>query len=55
MGVVTPLRGLIWVGLAGCLAYAWVDFPFQIPSVAALFCVLIGVASVLARERDLAR
>jgi hypothetical protein len=48
-----PLRGLIGVAMAGCLAHALVDFPFQIHSVAHLFCSLACLGSVFRSAQGL--
>jgi hypothetical protein len=41
--------GLGWAALGGCLVHAWVDFPFQVYSVAFLFVVLAaGMAALTA-------
>jgi O-antigen ligase len=41
---------LIWLGLAGCLAHARIDFPFQIHSIVFLFLVLCAILFVLTRR-----
>ena len=38
---------LFWVALGGCMLHAWVDFPFQVHSVRALFTILCAVLSCL--------
>jgi Ca2+/Na+ antiporter len=41
---------LIWLGMAGCLAHARYDFPFQIHSIVFLFLVLCAILVVLTRR-----
>jgi O-antigen ligase len=41
---------LIWLGLAGCLAHARIDFPFQIHSIVFLFLVLCAILFVSTRR-----
>ena len=41
---------LIWLALAGCLAHARYDFPFQIHSILFLFLLLCAVLSNLSRR-----
>jgi O-antigen ligase len=41
---------LIWLALAGCLAHALYDFPFQIYSIVLLFLVLCAILSNLTRR-----
>ena len=45
-----PVIALIWVALGGCLAHAWVDFPFQIESILVLFTIFCSLMSVLQRR-----
>lgn len=45
-----PFLALIWIGLAGCLAHGFFDFPFQVPSILLLFVVLCGLVSCLSRR-----
>jgi len=41
---------LLWLALAGCLAHARYDFPFQIHSILFLFLVLCAIAFILSRR-----
>ncbi len=41
---------LIWLALAGCLAHARYDFPFQIHSIVLLFLVICAVLMNLTRR-----
>jgi O-Antigen ligase len=41
---------LIWLGMAGCLAHALYDFPFQVHSIVFLFLVLCAILSNLTRR-----
>lgn len=45
----------LYVALAGCLLHAFIDFPFQVHSVALAFVIICGIASSLAGgcSRDL--
>ncbi|MCC6232963.1 MAG: hypothetical protein IT580_09985, partial [Verrucomicrobiales bacterium] len=44
---------MIWIGLAGCLAHARFDYPFQIYSIAFVFVLLASILLVLtARHRS---
>jgi hypothetical protein len=45
-----PVIALIWVALAGCLAHAWVDFPFQIESILVLFTMLCSLLSAVSKR-----
>jgi len=50
-GIPTP-RGLVrflWLSLAGCLAYAAMDFPLQVYSVLFLFLLICSILSCLSR------
>ena len=40
------------LGAGGILTHAWVDFPLQIPAIAALTAILLGCASALASPRS---
>ena len=42
--------GLTWLALAGCLAHARFDFPFQVPSILFLAVILCAVLFVLSRR-----
>jgi len=55
IGVGPPVVALFWVALMGCLLHAWVDFPFQIHSIRALFILLCAVLSCLVLSREKAR
>jgi hypothetical protein len=41
---------LTWLAVAGCLAHARFDFPFQIHSIVFLFLVLCAILSILTRR-----
>lgn len=43
---------LTWCALGGCLVHARFDFPFQIPSLLALFLLLCALLSCLSRPAD---
>lgn len=51
-GVPLPraLPATLWVGMAGCLAHARFDFPFQIHSVALMFLVLACLCTIVSRR-----
>ena len=42
---------LTWCALGGCLLHSRFDFPFQIPSIVALFLLLCAILSCLSRQR----
>jgi O-antigen ligase len=48
-GIPSPsiVPALLWLALAGCLAHARFDFPFQVYSVAFLFILITAIASSL--------
>jgi hypothetical protein len=41
---------LAWLGIAGCLAHARFDFPFQVHSILLLFLVLCAILFTLSRR-----
>ena len=45
------MTALIWLALAGCMAHARYDFPFQIYSILLLFLLLCAILSVLTHRR----
>ena len=45
------MTALIWLALAGCLAHARYDFPFQIYSILLLFLLLCAILSVVTHRR----
>jgi O-antigen ligase len=50
IGLPWPVIALLWIALAGMLAHARFDFPFQVHSLELYFLVICGICSIAARE-----